>query len=74
MGEESMKTMQLIDAQCRVEQAQQILNLWLESCNDDTDQVERTMVCAMITLLDGVPESIRAFNNSTPAAQLREAK
>lgn len=69
-----MKTMQLIDAQCRVEQAQQILNLWLESCNDDTDQVERTMVCAMITLLDGVPESIRAFNNDTPAAQLREAK
>jgi hypothetical protein len=69
-----MKTMQLIDAQCRVEQAQQILNLWLESCNDDTDQVERTMVCAMITLLDGVPESIRAFNNGTPAAQLQEAK
>ncbi|BEN78649.1 hypothetical protein H3H12_25440 [Serratia marcescens] len=69
-----MKPMQLIDAQCRVEQAQQILNLWLESCNDDTDQVERTMVCAMITLLDGVPESIRAFNNGTPAAQLREAK
>ncbi|WP_440517412.1 hypothetical protein [Serratia sarumanii] len=66
--------MQLIDAQCRVEQAQQILNLWLESCNDDTDQVERTMVCAMITLLDGVPESIRAFNNGTPAAQLREVK
>ncbi|CVE75299.1 hypothetical protein PTR77_15515 [Serratia bockelmannii] len=69
-----MKTMQLIDAQCRVEQAQQILNLWLESCNDDTDQVERTMVCAMITLLDGVPESIRAFNNGTPAAHLREVK
>lgn len=69
-----MKPMQLIDAQCRVEQAQQILNLWLESCNDDTDQVERTMVCAMITLLDGVPESIRTFNNGTPAAQLREAK
>ena len=69
-----MMPMQLIDAQCRVEQAQQILNLWLESCNDDTDQVERTMVCAMITLLDGVPESIRAFNNGTPAAQLREAK
>lgn len=68
------KSMQLIDAQCRVEQAQQILNLWLESCNDDTDQVERTMVCAMITLLDGVPESIRAFNNGTPAAQLREAQ
>ncbi|QDL31281.1 hypothetical protein [Serratia liquefaciens] len=60
-----MKPMQLIDAQCRIEQAQQILNLWLESCNDDTDQVERTMVCAMITLLDGVPESIRAFNNGT---------
>lgn len=64
-----MKTMQLIDAQCRVEQAQQILNLWLESCNDDTDQVERTMVCAMITLLDGVPESIRAFNNGSAAGE-----
>ncbi|MBN5208581.1 hypothetical protein JY462_27580 [Serratia marcescens] len=62
-----MKTMQLIDAQCRVEQAQQILNLWLESCNDRTDQVERTMVCAMITLLDGVPESIRTFNNGSAA-------
>lgn len=69
-----MKPMQLIDAQCRVEQAQQILNLWLESCNDDTDQVERTMVCAMLTLLDGVPESIRTFNNGTPTVQLREAK
>lgn len=69
-----MKTMQLIDAQCRVEQAQQILNLWLESCNDETDQVERTMVCAMVTLLDGVPESIRTFNNGAPAAQLWEAK
>ncbi|MDS0778201.1 hypothetical protein OSC13_09865 [Serratia marcescens] len=69
-----MKTMQLIDAQCRVEQAQQILNLWLESCNDDTDQVERTMVCAMITLLDGVPESIRTFNNGAPMAQLREVE
>nr|SAY44368.1 Uncharacterised protein [Serratia marcescens] len=67
-----MKPMQLIDAQCRVEQAQQILNLWLESCNDDTDQVERTMVCEMITLLDGVPDSIRAFGNATPTPQ--EAK
>lgn len=69
-----MKPMQLIDAQCRVEQAQQILNLWLESCNDDTDQVERTMVCAMITLLDGVPESIRTFGNSIPTPQPPEAK
>ncbi|MGP0904047.1 hypothetical protein [Serratia sp. CY76391] len=69
-----MKPMQLIDAQCRVEQAQQILNLWLESCNDDTDQVERTMVCAMITLLDGVPESIRAFGNGIPTPQPPEAK
>ncbi|WP_288445365.1 hypothetical protein [uncultured Serratia sp.] len=64
-----MKAMQLIDAQCRVEQAQQTLNLWLESCNDDTNQVERTMVCAMITLLDGVPESIRAFNNGSAAGE-----
>lgn len=69
-----MKPMQLIDAQCRVEQAQQILNLWLESCNDDTNKVERTMVCAMITLLDGVPDSIRASNNGAQASQLREAK
>ncbi|HGM5304514.1 TPA: hypothetical protein ACKP17_000688 [Serratia marcescens] len=69
-----MKTMQLLDAQCRIEQAQQILNLWLESCNDDTDQVERTMVCAMITLLDGVPESIRTYNNGASMAHLREVK
>ncbi|HBE9089093.1 TPA: hypothetical protein KNG84_001100 [Serratia fonticola] len=59
--------MQLIDAQCRTEQAQAVLNLWLESCSHpDADKAEQSMVCALITILDGVPESIRDHINSLP--------
>jgi hypothetical protein len=44
-----MSDMQLIDAQCRVEQAQALLSIWLEG----TKAAERDMqlICALISLL-----------------------
>ncbi|MBC3211408.1 hypothetical protein [Serratia fonticola] len=54
--------MQLIDAQCRVEQAQAVLNIWLEC--DIADSQEHALVCALINLLSGVPESIRDHQNA----------
>ncbi|MBP0998221.1 hypothetical protein [Serratia fonticola] len=60
--------MQLIDAQCRTEQAREVLNTWLEACTAlEADKAEQSMVCALITILDGVPESIRDHINSLPA-------
>jgi hypothetical protein len=56
--------MELIDAQCRTEQAQAVLSVWLES--DPADEGELALVCAVLTLLQGVPESIRDHINSQP--------
>lgn len=52
-----MSDMQLIDAQCRVEQAQALLSIWLEG----TKASERDMqlICALISLLQDVPEAIK---------------
>ncbi|HBE9082236.1 hypothetical protein [Serratia fonticola] len=57
--------MQLIDAQCRAEQARAVLDMWLEA--EILDHSESALVCALITILDGVPESIRDHINSLPA-------
>ncbi|WON77801.1 hypothetical protein [Serratia sp. UGAL515B_01] len=65
--------MQLIDAQCRTEQARQVLNTWLEACTSlEADKAEQSMVCALITILDGVPESIRDHINSQPVGKQHE--
>lgn len=52
-----MSDMQLIDAQCRVEQAQALLSIWLEG----TKASERDMqlICALISLHQDVPEAIK---------------
>lgn len=52
-----MSDMQLIDAQCRVEQAQALLSIWLEG----TKASERDMqlICALISLLQDVSETIK---------------
>lgn len=47
----------LIDAQCRVEQAGAILSLLLDSIDDD--EREMLLIAGVISLLDGVPEVIR---------------
>ena len=52
-----MSDMQLIDAQCRVEQAQALLSIWLEG----TKASERDMqlICALISCLQDGPETIK---------------
>ncbi|EOY6343331.1 hypothetical protein ACP9I8_004775 [Enterobacter hormaechei] len=47
----------LIDAQCRVEQAGAILSLMLDSIHDD--EREMLLISGVISLLAGVPEVIR---------------
>ncbi|WP_417642201.1 hypothetical protein [Enterobacter kobei] len=47
----------LIDAQCRVEQAAAILSLMLDSIHDD--EREMLLISGVLSLLAGVPEVIR---------------
>ncbi|MFV9079398.1 hypothetical protein ABQ397_24255 [Serratia fonticola] len=56
--------MQLIDAQCRTEQVQAVLSVWLES--NPADEGELALVCALLNLMHGVPEAIRDHINSQP--------
>ncbi|HAU3242161.1 TPA: hypothetical protein ACIVHZ_001903 [Salmonella enterica subsp. enterica serovar Thompson] len=49
-------TISLISARNRVTQAEGVLSAWLESSRDD---YEATLISAIITLLEGVEESIK---------------
>lgn len=51
-----MIQLQLIDATCRVEQAQAVLSMWLESLPADTPQELPRMIGCILSLLGGVPE------------------
>lgn len=52
-----MKDLPLIDAQCRVEQAQALLSIWLEGTKASERDIQ--LICALISLLQGVPEAIK---------------
>ncbi|SUX36272.1 Uncharacterised protein [Cedecea davisae] len=56
---DSIKTMQIIDALCRVEQAQQVLSVWMEA--NISDSTTFHMMGALVSLLEGVPEAIEHF-------------
>ncbi|EAA5685163.1 hypothetical protein IV733_003350 [Salmonella enterica] len=49
-------TISLISARNRVKQAEAVLAAWLESSRDD---YESTLISAIITLIEGVEESIK---------------
>ncbi|EAX4622195.1 hypothetical protein S886_25325 [Salmonella enterica subsp. arizonae] len=49
-------TISLISARNRVKQAEAVLGAWFESSRDD---YEATLISAIITLIDGVEESIK---------------
>ncbi|HAU3242427.1 TPA: hypothetical protein ACIPVM_004051 [Salmonella enterica subsp. diarizonae serovar 50:k:z35] len=49
-------TISLISARNRVKQAEAVLSAWLESSRDD---YEATLISAIITLIEGVEESIK---------------
>lgn len=53
-------TMCLLSAEGRVKQAEAMLSMWAENPRDD---FELQLICTLITLLEGVPETIRKANN-----------
>lgn len=57
-----MKPMHLIDAECRVKQAERVLAIWLESGLFGAESAD--MIGALVTLLDGVHDSIEHFRVS----------
>lgn len=52
-----MSRLALIDATCRVGQAQEVLAMWLEGLHK-SEAAEARMIGALISILDGVPEAM----------------
>lgn len=70
-----MKTIPLGDAQCRVEQAQMLLSVWMQA--DIGDQITMYLIGALMTQLEGVPEAIAAAETEICdyiARDMREGK
>ncbi|HBZ1077003.1 TPA: hypothetical protein NPP89_001378 [Klebsiella quasipneumoniae subsp. quasipneumoniae] len=64
-----MSDMQLIDAQCRVEQAQALLSIWLEGSK--ASERDMQLICALISLLQDVPETIKTADEELADYVLR---
>ncbi|EPF3782503.1 hypothetical protein ACSR69_005664, partial [Escherichia coli] len=56
-----MTNIQLIEAQCRIEQVQTVLGFWLEGASPSNR--DKLMIGAVMSLLNGVPE-VRCTGNS----------
>lgn len=52
----------LADASCRVQQAEAVLSMWLESTRDD---YEANLIASIITILDGVNKAIEETDKHT---------
>ena len=50
-----MSKVALADSTCRIQQAQEVLSLWLEATNKN-DSGTAKLIGAIISLLDGIPE------------------
>ncbi|HBX7649735.1 TPA: hypothetical protein MIG41_09165 [Klebsiella pneumoniae] len=50
-----MSKLSLADSACRIQQAQEVLSIWLEATNKN-DSGTANLIGAIITLLDGIPE------------------
>ena len=66
-----MKSNQLEDATCQVEQAQAVLAMWLELATSNKNDIS-DKIGAVITLLDGVPEVMVEANNNLCDYAMRE--
>lgn len=64
-----MSHLQLIDAQCRVEQAQATLSVWLEATT--AKDRDRQLICTLMTLLEAVPEAIRVADEELADCVMR---
>lgn len=61
----------LDDAICQIEQAQAVLSLWLETTTSKDGDLSR-MIGALLTLLDGVPESMDEAESKLADYAMRE--
>ncbi len=57
-----MSRFPLIDATCRVEQAQEVLSMWMEGLHK-SEGAEARMIGALLSILDGVPETMTEAEN-----------
>ncbi len=67
---DSIKTMPIVDALCRVEQAQQVLSVWMEA--NISDSTTFHMMGALVSLLEGVPEAIEEADKELGDYKLRD--
>ncbi|ENT7477469.1 primase-helicase family protein [Escherichia coli] len=63
-----MTNIQLIEAQCRIEQVQTVLGFWLEGASPSNR--DKLMIGAVMSLLNGVPEAIQEAIISEPTFNL----
>lgn len=54
--------MDVFESRCRLQQAEAVLSLWLEHCGDVP---EANLISSVITLLDGIDESLEEIENKS---------
>ncbi len=67
-----MNKLELLDARLHVEQARAVLGFWLEATSIEAE--EKTMICALMSLLEGVPEAMQEAEDSLFDHEERQRK
>ncbi|RUR91061.1 hypothetical protein [Pectobacterium polaris] len=67
-----MNKLELLDARLHVEQAQAVLGFWLEATAIEAE--EKTMICALMSLLEGVPDAMKEADESLYDHEERQRK
>ncbi|HHQ2474927.1 TPA: hypothetical protein ACSPJ5_004432 [Klebsiella pneumoniae] len=65
-----MSKASLTDSTCRIQQAQEVLSLWLEATNKD-DSSTAKLIGAIISLLDGIPELMDSVEDELACMDLK---
>jgi hypothetical protein len=64
-----MSKVSLADSTCRIQQAQEVLSLWLEATNkNDSGDLQ---IGAIISLLDGIPELMDSAEDELAGMDLK---
>lgn len=57
-----MTQIDVIDAACKVREAQAVLSMWLESVKPGDGDLESRLIGSILTILYGVPEVLDELN------------
>ena len=63
-----MSNLSLADSICRVQQAQEVLSLWLEATTKDDSTAN--LLGALLTLLEGIPDAMDAAEDELCARDM----